>query len=145
MTTLSVPILALHVIVAVLGVGSIAAIAVVAGAARMTGGESAAVSVGLRLLLRYTVLSFAIMFVTGLFLDFSSHGTFHTSGWFRGSIALLVVCGVLHAQARGAVRSMSMSSSELSRDMTLRRVQRLAYAMCALVAAITILMELKPF
>jgi hypothetical protein len=68
---------------------------------------------------------------------------FMSRGWFRGSAPLLVAARVLHAQARRTVRSgLAKEDSEV---LVLRRVGRIAYGMWALIAAITVLMEVKPF
>jgi hypothetical protein len=126
--------LVIHVIVAILGVGSIASVAIVAATARRAGHASAQVLQSIAPLLRYTVFSLAAMLVTGILLDLAAHGAFHESWWFRGSALLLVATGALHGFARRAMRSGALG-----------RVEWIAYGMCALVAVITMLMEVKPF
>lgn len=133
------PLLVLHVLVAVLGVGSIASIALVAATSRRTSQGAAQAVAWLGPLLRYSVVSLAAMLVTGVLMDLAVNGAFRNSWWFRGSALLLVATGALHGLTRRTVRSGSDSSA------VFRRVQRLAYGMCALVAVITVLMELKPF
>jgi hypothetical protein len=93
-------------------------------------------------LLRYSAFSLAAMLVTGVLLDIVTGGAFHEAWWFHGSALLLVVTGVLHAQARRVVRL--RLAKEDSGDVVLRRVERIACGMCALIAAITVLMEVKP-
>ena len=63
--------------------------------------------------------------------------------WFRGPALLLVMTGAVHARARRAVRVELVG--ENGRDAVLRRLERMAYAMCAIIAAITVLMEARPF
>ena len=143
MSSLYTPVLVVHVLVAVLGLGLIASVAVVAATARKVGRGSTDISAWLGPLLRYSAFSLAAMLVTGVLLDIVTGGAFHEAWWFRGSALLLVVTGVLHAQARRVVRL--RLAKEDSGDVVLRRVERIACGMCALIAAITVLMEVKPF
>jgi hypothetical protein len=82
------------------------------------------------------------MLVTGGLIDFSMAGAFHRTGWFRASIAVLLVIGFSHARARSALRSGLAPGG--SREAALTRVERWGWAMCAAVALITILMQTKP-
>jgi hypothetical protein len=63
--------------------------------------------------------------------------------WFRGSVGLIVLTGVLNGLARRVVRR--GLGPDVEREAALRGVERLAYAMSALIAAIAALMEVKPF
>lgn len=131
MSGLYTPILALHVVVAVMGLGSIASVAIVTATARTTGADALP---WLSPLLRYSAISLAAMLVTGILLDLTAKGAFRQAWWFRGSALLLLATGALHGQARRAFRA-----------GVLRRVEGMAYGMCALILTITILMEVKPF
>jgi uncharacterized membrane protein len=142
-SSLYIPVLVVHAVTAVLGIGSIASVAIVAATARRAGRGSKEVSAWLRPLLRYSGFSLAAMLATGVLLDFAAGGAFHEAWWFRGSVLLLVVTGVLHAQARRAFRPEFAGVDDAR--VVLRRVERIAYGMCVLIAAITVLMELKPF
>jgi hypothetical protein len=93
-------------------------------------------------LLRYSGFSLAAMLATGILLGITG-GAVHEAWWFRASALLLVPTGVLHAQARRAVRRSLANGDE--RALDLRRVARLGYAMCAIIAVIVVLMEVKPF
>jgi heme A synthase len=137
------PVLVAHVLVAILGVGSIAAVALVAATGRRAGRGASDVSIWLRPLLRYSAFSLAGMLVTGALLDFAAGGAFHEAWWFRGSALLLLATGALNGRARRVVRRESANEEDAGK--VLRRVERMAYAMCALIGAITVLMELKPF
>jgi hypothetical protein len=143
MSSLYVPVLVVHVLVAVLGLGSIASLAVLAGTARRAGRGAMDPSAWLSPLLRYSAVSLGAMLATGAFLDLVAGGGFHEAWWFRGSALMLVATGGLHAQARRAVRR--GLAGEGVTAVTLRRVERIAYGMCALIAAIAVLMETKPF
>jgi hypothetical protein len=140
---LFVPILVIHVVVAVLGMGSLLSVAIVASTARRRAGTSADAVTWLRPLLRYSAFSLAAMLVTGILMDVVIAGAFHQRWWFRGSVLLLVATGAMTGQARRMLRRSQTAADE--RDALLRRTQGLAYGMCALVAVITVLMEVRPF
>lgn len=144
MSHLYLPILAIHVIVAVLGLGSIASVALVSATARRAGRGSTDAAAWLQPLLRYSALSLAAMLVTGALLDFTAGGAFHEFWWFRGSAILLIATGALHGQARRAMR-VGLANEGRGGDVMLRRIERIAVIMCALIAVIAILMEVKPF
>jgi hypothetical protein len=143
MSTFYIPVLVMHVLVAVLGVGSIASLALLSGIARRAGRGSTDPSAWLGPLLRYSAVSLGAMLATGAFLDFAAGGAFHKAWWFRGSALMLVATAGLHAQARRTVRR--GLAGEGVTAVTLSRVERIAYGMCALIAAIAALMETKPF
>jgi hypothetical protein len=136
-------VLVVHVLVAVLGLGSIAAVAIVAAMARKAGRGAAGALTWLGPLLRYSGFSLAAMLATGVLLGATSAGAVHEAWWFRGSALLLVLTGGLHGRARRAVRLGLTDAGD--GDVAVRRVARLAYGMCALIAVIAVLMEVKPF
>jgi hypothetical protein len=88
-------------------------------------------------------LTLAAMLVTGVLLDLTMSGAFSRTWWFLGSVLLLLATGALHGRARRAVRK--GLGEESGNEFVLRRVERMAYGMCALIAVITVLMEVKPF
>ena len=143
MSGLFMPTLVLHVLVAVLGLGSILAVAVGAAAIRRVRRDPADAATWLAPLLRFSAISLGIMFVTGILMDAAAGGAFHDRWWFRGSAVLLVLTGILHARARRLARS--GFASHAGPDAALRGIERLAYGMSGLIAAITVLMEIKPF
>lgn len=136
-------VLVVHVLVAVLGVGSVASVAIMARTARSAQRDSTAALAGLSPVLRYSRISLGLMLPTGILLGAIAGATIHGAWWFRGSALLLVATIVLQARAVRAVRDGLAASARA--DGVLLRVERIAYAMCTLVAAIAILMELKPF
>ena len=143
MTRLFVPILVLHVVVAVVGLGSILSVALIAAASRKAGRGSADVSAWLAPLLRFSAISLGAMLVTGMLMDVVTGGAFHRLWWFRGSVGLIVLTGVLNGLARRVVRR--GLGPDADREAALRGVERLAYGMSGLIAAIAALMEVKPF
>jgi hypothetical protein len=136
-SSLYTPVPVVYVLVAVLGLGLIASVAVVAATARKVGRGSTDIGVA-----RPLVSTRRSALVTGGLPDIAAGRTFHEASWFRGSALLLVVTGVLHAQARRAVQL--RLAKEDSGDAVLRRVERIVRGVCALTAAITVLMEVKP-
>jgi hypothetical protein len=143
MNILFIPTLVLHVLVAVLGLGSTASIAIVVASTRRMRRDQAPLLLWLGPLLRWSALSLAAMLATGILLDLAAKGAFRASWWFRGSALLLIAAGAINGQARRIVRSWVPNQS--NSDTLLLRVERLAFAMCAAIAGITILMEVKPF
>jgi hypothetical protein len=136
-------VLVVHVLVAVLGLGSIASIAIVAATAERAGRGALGVLTSLGPLLRYSAFSLAAMLATGVLLGATSAGAVHEAWWFRGSALLLVLTGALHARARRAVRHGLANDGDSA--LIVRHVARLAYGMCGLVGIIAALMEVKPF
>lgn len=127
-----------HVVVAVLGTGSIAAIAVVARRLQPAGLAASP----LPALARWASVSLAVMLLTGIWIDIEMHGAFHTALWFRASAIGLVLTGatlgVLRRQLTAALRG------RLAPERALARVTALAVVASALVLAIVVLMERRP-
>ena len=137
------PVLVLHVVVAVLGLGSILSIAIVAAGLRRANRDVREMSASLAPLLRLSAVSLAAIFLSGALMDALVRGSFHDRWWFRLSALLLVLTGALHARARRIVRRGLEADTGASAG--LRGLERLAYGMSALIAAITVLMETRPF
>jgi len=140
---LFMPSLVLHVVVAVVGLGSILAVAIVATAMRRAPHGPIAMTPWLGPLLRSSAISLGVMFATGILMDAAARGAFHDRWWFRGSAVLLVLTGILHARARRLARR--GFAPDARPDAALRGIERLAYGMSGLIAAITVLMEVRPF
>lgn len=134
--------IALHVVVAILGIGLVGAVPLTARLARqplctMTGSERV-----LGALLRGTQLGFVAMALTGVLLDVSVGGAFHRTTWFKASIAVLLFTGFSHTRARAALRKGFAPGG--GREVALSQVERWGWTMCAAVALITLLMQIKP-
>jgi hypothetical protein len=130
-----------HVLVAVLGLGSIVAVTIVAATARRVERGSTEALKWLPPLLRCSTFSLVAMMPTGFLLNLTVDGAFGSTWWFRGSVVLLIATNILQTLARRAVRR-GIANAD---DGSLLRVKRIAYGMCALIAVITVLMEVKPF
>ena len=138
---------AIHVLVAVLGVGLVGAIPITARIARRSAaavsaaGEARSVEPILAVLLLATQLAFLVMVITGVLVDVAMAGAFHRTAWFQVSIAVLLVVGLSHARARSALRN---ARREGARDAALGRVERWGIVMCVGVATVALLMQVKP-
>jgi hypothetical protein len=126
-------ILVIHVLSAILGLGPVAAVAMLAAMARRNGALEP-VSTPISTLLKFSGFSLALLLVTGILLDLVADGAFRGTWWYRLSLLLMIAIGALHGISRGAARK-----------GLLARVEMLSYGMCALIAVMTILMEVKPF
>jgi hypothetical protein len=124
--------IAVHVVVAVLAVGLVGAVPLTARFARQSAGSSAAAEKLLPGLLRSVQLGLGAMLLTGILLDWSAAGGFHRMTWFKVSMAVLVVLGISLGRVRAALR-----------HRELRRVEQWGWAMCAAVAVVTLLMQVK--
>ena len=127
-------VLSLHVVIAVIGLGPLAAIPLAARAMRGAPVVAAAPIVWLERLFLSTRLSLLAMFASGAWLELLSGGAYHESGWFRMSVVLLLAAGISHALARAALRRGSTA---------LRSVEGWSWLACGLVALIVVLMEVK--
>jgi hypothetical protein len=116
--------LSLHVVVAVLGAGQLAAMAVLCSQR-----ETAAVP---RLLWNARI-ALVILLTTGAALDLRAGGVWHGYWWFRGSALLLVLVALLGWLTQRALQKQQYAA-----------VRRSALTMCCMVAIITALMEWKP-
>ena len=142
MIQLHTPLLIAHVLVAVLGLGSITAVAILARGARQGSPNSTVVLPYFVSLLRLATLSLVVVLATGILLDVIVGGAFRTALWLRASAVLLVTTGVLLAGARRMLRHGLRRNDGV--DRILRQIQWISYAMCTLIALIVSLMLAKP-
>jgi hypothetical protein len=133
--------IAIHVVVAVLAIGVVGAVPLVARLARKDGTMASPERL-LGALLRVMQLGFFAMLLTGILLDISMDGAFHRTTWFKVSIAVLAIIGFSHARARVALRKGFAPGG--GREVALANVERWGWTMCAAVAVITLLMQMKP-
>ena len=130
----------IHVAVAVLGTGSVAAIAIVAAAARTR--PAALTASPLPALARWASVSLAVMLITGAWIDLEMHRAYDHALWFRASAIGLVVTGatlgILRRQLGHAAHG------RLAPERAAARAAALAVVASALVLAIVVLMDLRP-
>jgi uncharacterized membrane protein len=133
----------LHVVVAVLGVGPVGALAIVASCARRAGTALPQAAIWITPLLRYTRFSLAAVLGTGIWIDVAAAGVYHHAWWVRLSAILVVVTFLFHRRATAAISRAVRGEGDSAAAFW--RVERAAWAMCGTVALVTILMEAKPF
>jgi hypothetical protein len=121
----------LHVLVAVLGTGQVAAIALLARTVRRTPHEDTYTL--LRRLVRLFNASLLIMLVTGVAMALIVGPFFERTIWFRTSTLLVLVVGALAGMMGGAVKKRSAA-----------RAEGLAWGMVGLVTVMVLLMVAKP-
>lgn len=132
--------IAVHVLVAVVGVGLVGAVPIAARLLRGAAGSGGERLLGV--LLRSTQLALAAMAVTGVLLDLSVAGAFHQAAWFRVSVLVFLGVGFALTRARATLRK-ARASGHLQ-DEALARVERWGLVMCVGVALITLLMQIRP-
>ena len=135
-------VIALHVIVAIVGVGLLGAIPIVASWARQATVSAAERATVLEPLFRYTRVSLVLVFLSGGAADYSAQGAFHTAGWFRASALLVIAIAIMQIRASLIMRKGLTSTDVLG---ALRRVERSSWASCGAVVVIAFLMAAKPF
>jgi hypothetical protein len=131
-----------HVLTAVLAIGLVGAIPLTARLARRSDDAQAGAERVLGALLRAVQLGLVAMLVTGGLLDHAAAGAFHHTGWFRASIAVIVVLGGALARARAVLRRGFAPGGV--RISALARIEQWGWAMSALVALTIVLMQMKP-
>ncbi|MGA3123553.1 MAG: hypothetical protein ABSF69_22515 [Polyangiaceae bacterium] len=131
-----------HVLTAVLAVGLVGAIPLTARMARHSARDLAGVERILGALLLATRVGLTVMVLTGGLLDLSAAGAFHRTGWFQASIVVFVFLGVTVVRTNVALRRGFAPGG--ARDKALGQVERGGWAMCASVALIVLLMQMKP-
>lgn len=129
----------IHVVVAVLGLGQVTGMLVLASGAEET--VSPATWRVLERLVRGISWSLLVMLLTGVLIEYLGGGGFHHTWWFRLSFLLLLALGAISGATRRALRKRGQTPA----GETLRRVRRAAWAMCTLIAVVTVLMESKPW
>lgn len=132
--------ISVHVVTAVLGLGQVAGIVVLASAMRASGAAPPAMWTALGRLVRGTMWSLAVMLASGVLIEYLARA-YHESLWFRVSFALFLALGAAHGATRRALRRREATGDEPS----LRAVLRGGWVMCAIVAIVTVLMEVKPW
>jgi hypothetical protein len=135
--------IALHVVVAVVGIGMLGAIPLGAHVARRAGFDLVAFAPWYAPLFGITRASLVVMLLTGLALDAITRGIHHERGWFQAACVLWLVIGFFQGRARVALRR--GLSGQLDRVRALVRVEVFGWLTSAVVVAIAVLMKLKPF
>jgi hypothetical protein len=130
----------IHVVVAVLGTGTVSALALVALQARRE--PTALAGSALPALAIWASVSLGLMLVTGIWIDLEMHGVYHTALWFRGSAIGLVLTGATLGILRRQLAA--GRNGRITPQRALTRVATLAVIASVLVLAIVVLMERRP-
>lgn len=126
-----------HVGVAVMGLGSIASLAILARP------KNAFPLSGLGSLTRLASLSLVLVFATGAAIDFALKGAYHEAWWFRLSGLALIATGATIGYARRSLRR--GLAGKVTEDVARSSAGKAAALACAMVTFIVYLMERRPF
>jgi hypothetical protein len=128
----------LHVATAILGLGPLTVLAVVTS--RPTPAAVPWTRVGQ--FLRLVGWSLGGMFVTGAIIIALTRGALGETGWMRTSFGLFILLGALQGIARRQLRKILSAASQ---TLSTKPLNTVLWAMCVVTAAITYLMEAKPW
>ena len=127
----------LHVLAAILGLGPLTTLAVVSSSPTPSMPPDRFAQI-----LRVVGWSLLAMLVTGVILIAQTRGALGQTAWVRVSFGLFIVLGTLYGMVRRRLKGRRSTPSSVTLP---RGLSPLLWAMCALVAAITYLMEAKPW
>jgi hypothetical protein len=131
----------LHVLTAILGVGQISAVLVLARAPSGETPVAPEIWNALKRLTLGTSWSLLVMLVSGAFLDFASGRIHDRQWWFRISFFLLLAMGA----TLGTIRRSIKRHGTVADAQVLSSVRLRAWIVWGLTAVIAALMQLKPF
>ena len=130
-------IVAFHLLTAILGVGPLAAMAILSSR-RAARSESAATHRELLTVTsRWVSAGLGLMLLSGVLIGAAAGTREDQRLWYRASVLLLFLTGVINGILR---RKLSASDP----DRAIAFAMRASWLMCALVATITLLMTLRP-
>ena len=133
--------IALHVVIAILGVGQVAGLTVVAAVGQRSSPPAPATWASLSRLTRGASWSLLLMLLTGIWLEVLAGGAHGRSLWFPIAIVLFLAAGALLGITRRSLRKGEAGGN----GSALSGVVTMGGAACGLVAIIAALMQLKPF
>jgi hypothetical protein len=130
----------IHVVTAILGLGQVAGIVVLASAMRVGGSISPGMWLALERLVRGTMWSLVVMLLSGVLVEYQVRA-YHDTLWFRLSFALVLALGAVNGRTRRVLRR----RGEVGDESSLRAVLRGGLVMSAITAIVAVLMEVKPW
>jgi uncharacterized membrane protein len=136
--------LAAHALVAVLGIGQVLALVLLAQDARPGNNHLPATLAMMGKLARVTSISLALMLLTGIGVMAPTQFAYGRARWFQVAFVLFLVLGFFNGQLQRALRVARGPASDAS-ARALTRLSSLGWIMCGLVTLIVILMAAKPF
>jgi hypothetical protein len=126
--------LALHTIVAVLGIGQVLGLVLLAQDARPGSNHLPVTLAMMGKLARVMQISLGLMLITGIAVLIPTQFAYARAWWFRVAFLLFLVLGFFTGQLQRAVRTSAVA-----------RLSSIGWIMCALVVIIVTLMAAKPF
>jgi hypothetical protein len=136
--------LAVHALVAVLGVGQVLALVFLAGEARAASDRRPATLGLMGKVARVVGISLGLMLLSGIGLMIPTRGAYGAAWWFRIAFLLFFVLGGLNGWLQRTVRVAGGPASAAS-TAAVARLSTLAWSMVGIVAVIVSLMAAKPF
>ncbi len=133
-------VLSIHVVTAILGLGQVAGMVVLASVMRAQKTAPPAMWLTLERLVRGAMWSLVVMLLSGVFIEYLVRA-YHETPWFRLSFALFLALGAIQGRTRRVLRKREAAGDEAS----LRAALLGGWVMCALIAGIAVLMEVKPW
>ncbi len=138
--------LATHALVAVLGIGQVLTILVLAGDARVGSDQLPTTLALMRRHARIVGISVGLMFFSGIAAMIPTRGASAESWWFRVAFILFILLGATNGILQRSLRVASAPASDANaRGAAVARLRPLAWTMCGLVTVIVTLMAAKPF
>jgi uncharacterized membrane protein len=138
--------LATHALVAVLGIGQVLTILVLAIDARAGNDHLPATLALMRLLARIVGISLGLMLLSGIGVMIPTRGAYAQTVWFPIAFILFILLGAANGVLQGSLRRASAPASDANtRGAALARLRTLAWTMCGIVVVIVTLMAAKPF
>jgi uncharacterized membrane protein len=138
--------LATHALVAVLGIGQVLTILVLAGDARAGSDQLPATLALMRTQARIVGISLGLMLLSGIAVMIPTRGAYAAAWWFRIAFLLFILLGATNGVLQGTLRTASAPASDPNkRGAALARLRTLAWTMCGIVIVIVTLMTAKPF
>jgi hypothetical protein len=131
--------ISIHIVAAILGLGQIAGVAVLGRSMSLHAPAGTASWTALQRLSRGTTGTLVIMLLSGVLLEYASGAAFHDTWWFRLSFFGLLGLGAINGMMGRAIRK----RESVGEERTLKGVVRSAQIMCAMTAAIAVMMEVK--
>jgi hypothetical protein len=126
--------LATHTVVAVLGIGSVLSLVLLAQDARAGSNHLPVTLAMMAKLARVVQISLGLMLISGIAVLIPTQFAYAHAWWFRVSFILFLVLGFFTGQLQRAVRTSAVA-----------RLSSIGWIMCTLVVIIVILMASKPF
>ena len=126
--------LATHTLVAVLGIGQVLGLVLLAQDARPGSSDLPVRLAMMGTLARVMQISLGLMLISGIAVMIPTQFAYAHGWWFRVAFLLFLVLGFFTGQLQRAVRTSAVA-----------RLSSIGWIMCSLVAVIVILMAAKPF